>query len=493
MDKLTQFFEIYPKDRRGTVPLGFCVDGVVYAGGLTGADRVNGAVAPDLVAQTAAALGFMRDAVEGAGGSLDNVARAVAFVGRPEDRDPVYGPWDAMFPNKDDRPAFKVLVAQLPRGVKVRIDALAILGQRRTRIDLPGVPARDPTVVVGEWMFTSRVHGTHSSGTVSKDVETETTQAFDNIAALAKLAGGGPGDIVQLTAFGKDAAYIPGARAAFERAFADAKTRPAFETLISPIPPHLTVMLEAIAKRGARATFQEIVLDPQTDPAPVGVRLGGTLIAPWLSGAGLDTVSASSAALGTMDAFLKRAGVTRGEVARVTAFLTDVNERPNLNVAWEKWFPEMVDRPPHKYVKAPLDQGSAGAIQLIAVPGGTRRTLEIPGLQHQDPMSMGARTGNIVASSRIFAMNPKTHAMAKDAQETAIMMFDNAATLLDQAGLDWKHVTQATSFIGDAGHAPVVEAEWRKRVGPGGRARLHFIETNLGGNGLPRVEILALG
>jgi enamine deaminase RidA (YjgF/YER057c/UK114 family) len=144
-------------------------------------------------------------------------------------------------------------------------------------------------------------------------------------------------------------------------------------------------------------------------------------------------------------------------------------------------------------VKAPLDPGSAGAIQVIAVPGGSRRTLEIPGLQHQDPMSMGARTGNIVASSRIFAMDPKTHTMAKDAQETATMMFNNAATLLGQAGLDWASVTQATSFIGDPAHASVVEAEWRKRIGQNGRARLHFIETNLGGNGLPRLEIVALG
>jgi enamine deaminase RidA (YjgF/YER057c/UK114 family) len=488
--RLTQFFEIYRKDRRATVPLGFCVDGMVFAGGLIGADRVTRALAPDLVAQTATALGAMRECVEGAGGNTDNIARAVAYVGTAADRDPVYGPWDAMFPNKDDRPAFKVLVTKLPPGVKVRIDAFAVLGTRRKRIDLPGVPARDPTVVAGDWMLTSRVHGTHSSGTVSKDVAEEARQAFENIVALTKIAGGDARDIVQLTAFGKDSSYIAGARAAFERAFPDAKARHLFETLVSPIPPHLTVMLEAVANRGARVAFREIYADPAADPAPAAVRLGPVLVAPWIPGAGAGTVEAAGDALTRMDTILARSGVTHGEIARVCAFLTDVAERPNLNVPWEKWFPDMADRPPHKYLKARLAQGEGAALQVIAVPGASRRTLEIPGVVHQDPMSMGARTGNLVTSSRIFAFNPVTRASAKDAPETASVMFENATTLLRQAGLDWKKAAQATAFIADPAHAAIVEAEWRRR---GAAGRLHFVETNLGGNGMPRLEILALG
>jgi hypothetical protein len=46
--------------------------------------------------------------VKEAGGSLDNVARIVAYVTEVEDREPVNGLWwEELFPDRENRPAYK--------------------------------------------------------------------------------------------------------------------------------------------------------------------------------------------------------------------------------------------------------------------------------------------------------------------------------------------------------------------------------------------------
>ena len=144
---------------------------MLFAGGIAGIDRVTSEPAGDLKSQMSMALAHLRDLVEGAGGGLDNVVRATGYVTCAEDRDPIYDPWDALFPDPADRPAFKSLIASLPQGQLVQLDAVALIGERRRRIDIPNVPARDPTVKAGNWLFSSRCHGNdQATGKLSRAV-----------------------------------------------------------------------------------------------------------------------------------------------------------------------------------------------------------------------------------------------------------------------------------------------------------------------------------
>src|SRR5438067_1858711 len=137
--KLRNFHEIYPHAAQSTTPLGVRVNDMVYATGLAGIGPVTGEAAGDIKSQTEMALGHLRTLVERAGGSLDNVGRAVGFCTSVEDRNLVDEVWMTVFPDPNDKPAFKVLLADLPPGQLVRIDALALLGQRRRRFDIPNV------------------------------------------------------------------------------------------------------------------------------------------------------------------------------------------------------------------------------------------------------------------------------------------------------------------------------------------------------------------
>ncbi|HVB05645.1 MAG TPA: RidA family protein [Acidimicrobiales bacterium] len=255
MSGLHTLFEVYPEAARATLPLGLRVEDLVVAGGINGCDPETGEPVGGLEEQVAAAYQKMAFLMESAGGSLDNVGRAVAYVTDIEHREPVNGQWwEAVFPDPADRPAYKVILAELPPGELVRLDFVGVLNARRTRFDLPGIPARDPTVRIGEMIFSSRCHGIDgATGELAPGgLVPEAARTFQTLRELAVAAGGSPHDIVQLNAFGKTADYIAPARAEFARAFADIDPKPAFNPLVNFITPRFEISVEMIAVVGGQ-------------------------------------------------------------------------------------------------------------------------------------------------------------------------------------------------------------------------------------------------
>src|SRR5581483_3102607 len=152
---LKRLFQIYPDAPHAIQPLGIRLNDTIYAGGISGRDAATGELAPDLESQTALVLHHLKALLERGDAGLDNLARCVAYVTTPEHREPVDAAWLRLWPDERDKPAFKILTgAALPPGELIRLDALALAGGRRTRIDLPNVPAHDPTVRIGNWVFT---------------------------------------------------------------------------------------------------------------------------------------------------------------------------------------------------------------------------------------------------------------------------------------------------------------------------------------------------
>ena len=240
--------------------------------------------------------------------------------------------------------------------------------------------------------------------------------------------------------------------------------------------------------------LREIYLCSDHDSVPAGVRLGAVVIAPAISAAdpctgefpeGLEPQIRGT--FENMSAFLEAAGVGREHVARVTFFMSDLSERLLLNPPWMELYPDPHDRPPHKYVPAKLPEGLLVRAQVIALAGARRRVLEVPGVAHMDPMSMGALTGNLVTSSRVV-----TGQRGDDVNEQTSTVFANVGALIRDAGGDFGNLTQITAFIGEPRFRANVEAELRRVMGDGVLPVLHVLETDLGGNGFPRIEIIGL-
>ena len=146
-------------------------------------------------------------------------------------------------------PAFKVLLADLPPGQLARIDCVALLGARRTRIDIPNVSAHDPTVRIGNLVFTSRCHGNDQATgkIVDGGLESQARQTFENLATLVKLAGGTDANITQITTFGREPDYLPVAKRVFEDRFSDPTTRPHLNQTVNFVSPSMAVAIEAMA------------------------------------------------------------------------------------------------------------------------------------------------------------------------------------------------------------------------------------------------------
>ena len=245
------------------------------------------------------------------------------------------------------------------------------------------------------------------------------------------------------------------------------------------------------------ALFEEIYLCEEKNSKPVGIRFGSFVFAPNLApvdpctGAikAKDLDGQIEAIFGSIDTFLKSSGLGHDNITRVTFFMSDLTDRIKLNPRWENWFPNPNDRPPHKYVPTTLPEGLLVSAQVMALEGSQpRKVLEVPGAVHNDPMSMGALTGNLITSSRVV-----TGEQTDNEEEHTAKVFANVGALLNDAGGDYKNLTQVTAFIGGPESRASVEKELQKLTGSGNDAPvLHLIEANLGGSRFARLEVLGL-
>jgi enamine deaminase RidA (YjgF/YER057c/UK114 family) len=483
MSSLQEIYEVFPSDSTCLQPLGIRVDGLIAGQGISAGDYRTGESRGDVASQLQTCLSRMQELVQRGGASLTNIGRAVCYVTTPEDREPVYEAWERLFPDSDRRPAFKVLTGPLQIGQLVKLDVLAVAGAVPRRIDIEGVPARDPTVVVGNYVFTSRLHGispeTHQTVT---GLAPQLMQAMANVDLLLRDAGADDRAPSQLTLFARDETTLSKARALLPHA-----ASVALHGLKTWVRADSEAMVEATAALGEAAPFRELFIDEPSNQAS-GCRIGSLIFSPAISGAhGRGTNEQIHAVLEKMDRLLRLAGSNRGEVARVSFYMRDIAERPILNQVWQEWYADPDDRPPHTYLPVALPSGQNVALQVIALAGASRRVLKVEGVEHGDPMSLGAVTGNLLTSSRIFG------AGGRETPEGLVThterCFANADALLGTAGLDWQDLSQLVAY----GSSPDFRAVVAGALHQGRETRLDFLETDLGrGTLLPRLQLLGL-
>jgi 2-iminobutanoate/2-iminopropanoate deaminase len=362
--ELTQLFEVYPPQLRATMPLGLRVNGHIYAGNLTGADPVSGALDPDPTLQLMRALGLLRHAVERAGGGLQHVRRVVASVSDPADGEAI----ELTLSDSLRGAEIETDVAPLPLGHLVRLDAFAILDDDRERPEVLYVGGAPAGVRIGDVVF--------SAGVTAADPETG-------------LASG-------------------------------------------------------------------------------------------------DTTAQMRAAFANLDRVLAEAGLDRGAVLRIGGYLRDLGEKDVLNAAMVEAFPDAAQKPVHKYVPASLLPGVNVSLQFIARAGIEREIIEIDGIKHNDPISLGARAGNLIVSSRVQGR------LEENAESQAERLVEShARTVLQHVGGDLRHVTQATWGVGEVAYAADI-AKVMARHWPSNPPDVQVTEAEFPHSGLPRLEFIAL-
>jgi 2-iminobutanoate/2-iminopropanoate deaminase len=337
----------------------------------------------------------------------------------------------------------------------------------------------------------------------SGGLEGQTLAALGRLRSLVQGAGGGLENVGRVVAYVRSEDDIETVYGPWEVFFSDPTDQPSLEIRVADLPSGELVQIDGYAVVGEgytsrAASFQEIRVSEGA--RPVAAKLDALVYAPAIQGFDPQTGALVEGgtepqlrqALANMDAIMAQAGGSRASVARVTVFMRDLQERvPVLNPVWAEWYPDDQDRPPHKYMPASLPDGVNVSLQVIGLIGaGPRQVLEVPGVRHGDPMSMGARLGNLVTTSRILTGQLPEGA---GAEERTAQLFENARIMMRQAGGDGSELVQTTVLIGDEQYRELVQRVFAvASEGAKQKPRLNVLVTDLGRESPPRLEILGL-
>jgi enamine deaminase RidA (YjgF/YER057c/UK114 family) len=229
--------------------------------------------------------------------------------------------------------------------------------------------------------------------------------------------------------------------------------------------------------------------------APMAVRIGPLLFAydvtPVNATSGRIESEATQEQVATafenLDRVLDTAGMARTQLLRIAGYFRDLGEKDLLNSRMVTVFPHWSQKPVHKYVPAALPPGVAFSLQAIGLMTDDRRIIEIEGIKHNDPISLGAIAGNVFISSRVQARLEPT------AAEQARRLLDtHVRRLVEHLGGSIDDVTHMTWGIGNPAFAVDVATEcqavWPNEDTP----HLTIVEADFPHSPMPRVEFTAV-
>jgi 2-iminobutanoate/2-iminopropanoate deaminase len=228
------------------------------------------------------------------------------------------------------------------------------------------------------------------------------------------------------------------------------------------------------------------------DPMPVGVRVGDVLHLSGVTGLGGDDVDAQlTRAFDTLRGAVERAGASIDNIAQVSFFLRNRQDIPAINPPWVDVFPDERDRPTYKFMVAELPAGQLVQLEAFAVCGARRTVLHLPGVAHINPIPMGVRIGTMLFSSRVLPYDPATGKPPEGVDRQAECLFGNVRRLLDEGGMQGRHITQGRLFVADRGYVSVAQPHWRDLVAGASAPSLHVTPYSLAPALLVMLEIIA--
>jgi 2-iminobutanoate/2-iminopropanoate deaminase len=123
-----------------------------------------------------------------------------------------------------------------------------------------------------------------------------------------------------------------------------------------------------------------------------------------------------------------------------------------------------------------------------------RRSIEVPGLKHKNPIPFASQIGSFLATGVIFPKNPQTGETPATIEGQCAQIFANIRTLMKEAGGTTDHVLKLSVFMRDKSQRPIVNNEWvamfpNEHSRP---ARHVFATDDLSEGDLVEAEILAV-
>jgi enamine deaminase RidA (YjgF/YER057c/UK114 family) len=158
---------------------------------------------------------------------------------------------------------------------------------------------------------------------------------------------------------------------------------------------------------------------------------------------------------------MQEAGGSIDDVVLQWVYLNDFAYQPYMvDVYLEAW-PVGQYQPARKTFRYPM--GAQIQMQVIGRLGGQRSNHEIPGHGHHDPIPMGARIGDLYASSGISGVDPTGRDRLEPvagAAGQAYFGLRNMCSLAEQGGLSAENIGHVSVLVQDYADLAAIDREW---------------------------------
>lgn len=330
------------------------IGGMIFSSTITGADPETGRLNPEPTRQVQTAFSNLKNLLDAAEVRSDELGLIRMDVPSADLRGDLTAQWLAMFPT-DDRPARNVDVYPLPPGHLVQVQVIGVRGETRQQLAGPGSTHRDSDpagVRVGDLVFSSAISGIDpGSGRLVDEPRDQVRQAFRNMEALMRQAGGTMDDVAHVLICVRDRADNDDVLAAFLEAFPEDGNRSArknvFDDQLRGGATVAQLLMIAVLGQGKRQNY-EVPGAAKRHPNPLGTRIGNLLFSAGIGGhdpAGNEVGRQVTRALSNVRMLVEQVGGSLADVAHVAFTVDDYAHTPIILEAWRKLFPDPADEP----------------------------------------------------------------------------------------------------------------------------------------------------
>ena len=124
---------------------------------------------------------------------------------------------------------------------------------------------------------------------------------------------------------------------------------------------------------------------------------------------------------------------------------------------------------------------------------GRRQVIDLPGMGHRAPISLGVRIDNVLYTSGISGRDSEKDEMPEDAAGQAKCMFNNIRLMMEAAGGSPDDIIYMQLRLKDRALREFVDPEWLAMFpDPEDRPARHAENADLGGGMLMQCQIMAV-
>ena len=356
------------------------IDGLLFTNGIVGVDPGAGTLPSEPEKQFSLAFSNLVALLETAGASSDAIGLVTVYIPGGDYRRYVNEPWLSTFPNDGDRPARKTNHVNLPPGVFVELQAVAVIGERRTEIEIPGLAHRDPLPMgcrVGNMVFSSVIgpedpaDGKRVDGPLA-----QIQRCFDNTRLFMEQAGASLDNVAHMWVFLSDFEYQASMVDGWVNAWPVDGQRPSRKTLRYALGGDTLMQVQVTGVLGDTRANYEIPGVHHHDPIPMGTRVGKVFYSSGISGSdptgdGLTVVEGLAAQIAqcesNVQAMMESAGGSLANVLLATVLIRDFEAIPVVQRSWERLFPNEANRPALKFIDWRIPGGSEVQYHIVGV------------------------------------------------------------------------------------------------------------------------------